>query len=59
MVFTGIVQGVGIIIDIQKFFDNATQTNWVKLSKERLGNLPIGSSIANNDCYLSIVAIQR
>lgn len=53
--FTGIVQGLGIITAIHK--RNNLHTIQVRLPKNASNNLCIGASIANNGCCLTITSI--
>ncbi|MCU7834856.1 MAG: riboflavin synthase subunit alpha [gamma proteobacterium symbiont of Taylorina sp.] len=55
--FTGIVQGVGIVIDIIKK-DNF-QTHVLQLKPSLLENLQIGASIAHNGCCLTVTAVDN
>ncbi|QRN40929.1 MAG: riboflavin synthase subunit alpha [Neisseriaceae bacterium] len=57
--FTGIVQGMGTIVDIQKGNDNKSQTNWVKLPQMSTEGLQVGASIANNGCCLTIAKVEK
>ena len=55
--FTGIVQGVGLVVDIIKK-DNF-QTHIIELSPSLLENLQIGASVAHNGCCLTVTEINN
>ncbi|MFH4354687.1 MAG: riboflavin synthase subunit alpha [Neisseriaceae bacterium] len=52
--FTGIIKGIGTLVDIQKLPNHSTQTHWVKLPKLCSQNLAIGASVALNGCCLTV-----
>lgn len=51
--FTGIVQGIGKIVDIKEQYDGV-RTHIVQLPKHMANNLQIGASVAHNGCCLTI-----
>ncbi|WP_037586226.1 riboflavin synthase [Stenoxybacter acetivorans] len=54
--FTGIVQGVGEIVDIEE--KSQFRTHRVRLPENAANGLVIGASVANNGCCLTITQIQ-
>ena len=55
--FTGIVQGVGKIIDI--IDQDKLRTYQVKLPHHLINNIEIGASIANDGCCLTVTGIEN
>lgn len=55
--FTGIVQGVGLVADIIK--KENFQTHIIELTPDLLENLQIGASIAHNGCCLTVTEINN
>lgn len=55
--FTGIVQGLGKILDIQRA-SHDFQTHIVELPEELSQNLQIGASVAHNGCCLTITRFE-
>lgn len=56
--FTGIVQGIGRVVDIHQPSENF-RTHIIELPSHMTDNLQIGASIANNGCCLTITQIQH
>ena len=55
--FTGIVQGVGLLVDIVK--KENFQTHVLQLPESLLDNLQIGASVAHNGCCLTVTEINH
>ena len=54
--FTGIVQGQGILLDIIEKLD--FRTHLVQLPQSMLAGLELGASVAHNGCCLTVTAIE-
>ncbi|MBU3825107.1 MAG: riboflavin synthase subunit alpha [Candidatus Oceanisphaera merdipullorum] len=54
--FTGIVQGQGVVLDIIEKAD--FRTHVVQLPSEMLPGLTLGASVAHNGCCLTVTAIE-
>lgn len=55
--FTGIVQGVGLLVDIIK--KDKFQTHTIELPAPLLNDLQIGASVAHNGCCLTVTKINN
>nr|BET44482.1 MAG: riboflavin synthase subunit alpha [Candidatus Aschnera chinzeii] len=55
--FTGIIQGIGTIIDIQ--YNNNIANYIIKFPKNLITDLKIGDSVANDGCCLSVTKINN
>lgn len=53
--FTGIVQGMAEVVEIEK--REKFQTHWLRLNPEMLKGLVIGASVAHNGCCLTATSI--